>query len=83
MNLRRLANKLQTALTMNGRFIKINQYQNYSPKAERMVTKYVLVEKKPVKGKQKDFVILETYQMAEVVKQLAEMLHDTETESVC
>jgi hypothetical protein len=48
-----------------------------------MVTKYVLVEKKPVKGKQKDFVILETYQMAEVVKRLAEMLHDTETESVC
>lgn len=76
MNIKRLAYKLQTALTQKGRFIKINQYQNYSPRAERMVTKYVVVEKRPVKGKLKDFVILETYQMAEVVKTLAELLQE-------
>ena len=77
MNIKRLAYKLQTALTQKGRFIKINQYQNYSPKAERMVTKYVVVEKKQNKyGKLKDFVLLETYQMAEVVKKLAELLKE-------
>lgn len=77
MNVKRLAYKLQTALAQKGRFIKINQYQNYSPKAERMVTKYVLVEKKSdSKGKQKDFVIMETYQMAEVVKKLAKLLEE-------
>jgi hypothetical protein len=77
VNIKRLAYKLQTALTQKGRFIKINQYQNYSPRAERMVTKYVVVEKKPNnKGKLKDFVILETYQMAEVVKKLAELLQE-------
>ena len=77
MNIKRLAYKLQTALTQKGRFIKINQYQNYSPKAERMVTKYVVVEKKTdSKGKIKDFVIKETYQMAEVVKMLAELLQE-------
>lgn len=81
MNVKRLAYKLQTALAQKGRFVKINQYQSYSPKAERMVTKYVLVEKRPNSmGKLKDFVILETYQMAEAVKVLAELLkeeHDT------
>ena len=77
MNIKRLAYKLQTALTQKGRFIKINQYQNYSPQAERMVTKYVVVEKKQNKyGKLKDFVLLETYQMAEVVKKLAELLKE-------
>lgn len=76
MNIKRLAYKLQTALTQKGRFIKINQYQNYSPKAERMVTKYVLSEKYIVKGKPKDVVIMETYQMADVVKMLAEILQE-------
>ena len=42
-----------------------------------MVTKYVVVEKKPdSRGKLKDFVILETYQMVEVVKTLAELLQE-------
>lgn len=76
MNIKRLAYKLQTALAQKGRFIKINQYQSYSPKAERMVTKYVLVEKRRVKGKLKDFAILETYQMADVVTTLAELLKE-------
>ena len=41
-----------------------------------MVTKYVLVEKRRVKGKLKDFAILETYQMADVVTTLAELLKE-------
>ena len=84
MNIKRLAYKLQTALCQKGRFIKINQYQSYSARAERMVTKYVVCEKKKTpQGKTKDFVILESYQMADVVKKLAEMLNDTEAESLC
>ena len=75
MNIKRLAYKLQTALTYKGRYIKINQYQNYSPRAERMVTKYVVVERKEDdSGKLKNFTILETYQMAEVVKLFAKLL---------
>ena len=78
MNIKRLAYKLQTALVQKGRYIKINQYQTYSERAERMVTKYMLVERRMNSvGKMKDFVIMESYQMAEVVKRLAEMLNDT------
>lgn len=77
MNLRRIANKLQTALCIKGRYVKINQFQNYSPKAERMVTKYVVSEKRTLEsGETKDFVIIETYQMAEVVKELARIYGD-------
>lgn len=78
MNIKRLAYKLQTALIQKGRYIKINQYQTYSERAERMVTKYVLLERRMNSvGKMKDFVIMESYQMAEIVKRLAEMLNDT------
>lgn len=77
MNLRRTANKLQLALCQKGKYIKINQYQSYSEKSERMVTKFVLTEKrKTPTGKLKNFTILETYQMAEVVKELARMYGD-------
>ena len=77
MNLKAIARKLQTALCQKGRFIKINQFQNYSPRAERMVTKFVVTEKKrDAKGRNKDFVILETYQMADVVKKLAEIYQE-------
>lgn len=77
MNLRRVANKLQTALCQKGKYIRINQYQSYSEKAERMVTKFVLTEKRNMPdGKRKDFTILETYKMAEVVKELARMYGD-------
>ena len=39
-----------------------------------MVTKYVLTEKRNLKnGKCKDFAIIETYQMADIVKTLAEL----------
>ncbi len=74
MNIKRLAYKLQTALCLQGRYIKINQYQSHSEKAERMVTKYVLSEKRTtITGKKKDFIIIETYQIADVVKKLAEL----------
>lgn len=78
MNLRRTANKLQTALCANGKRIRVNQFQSYSEKAERMVTKYVLVEKRKTdEEKEKDFTILETYQLADVVKELARMYGET------
>ena len=80
MNLRRTANKLQTALCMKGRYIRINQYQSYSPKAERMVTKFVLTEKQEVEvwgmKKVKNVTILETYSMADIVKELARIYGD-------
>lgn len=71
-SLRQTANKLQTALCQKGRHIKINQFQSYSEKAGRMVTKFVLQEtKQNDAGKMKNVTLLETYQMAEVVKKLA------------
>lgn len=77
MNLKRLAYKLQTALCRAGRHIKINQYQSYSENAERMVTKYVLQENQiNTKGKSKSVTLMETYQIADVVKFLAEMYSD-------
>ena len=75
-NLRGLANKLQTALAAKGRKIKINQFQSWSDRQQRMVTKFVLCEKRMVNEKLKDVAILETYQMADVVKGLAALLHD-------
>ena len=42
-----------------------------------MVTKFVVTEKKrDARGRNKDFVILETYQMADVVKKLAEIYQE-------
>jgi hypothetical protein len=42
-----------------------------------MVTKFVLTEKRETPtGKKKDFTILETYQLADVVKELARMYGD-------
>lgn len=80
MNIKRLAYKLQTALCQKGRYIKINQYQSYSQKAERMVTKYVLTEKQTIEKcgikKEKNVTILETYSMADVVKELARIYGD-------
>lgn len=77
MNLRRVANKLQLALCQKGKHVKINQYQSYSEKSERMVTKFVLVEKRETPmGRKKDFTILETYRLDEVVKELARMYGD-------
>lgn len=76
MKLNRLARRLQTALCMQGRHIRINQFQHYSEKKERMVTKYMLSEEKiNSDGKRCSVTVLETYQMAEVVKTLAGLLN--------
>lgn len=72
-NMTKLAKKLQTALCMQGRCVKINQYQHYSVKKERMVTKFALCEKRTIDGKERNVTVLETYQMADVVKTLAGM----------
>ena len=56
---------------MKGVYVKINQFQTYSPKAERMVTKYVLVKTEEVKGRRKNTTLLETYRLADVVRELA------------
>lgn len=71
-SLRQLSTKLQTALCQKGRHIKVNQFQSYSEKAGRMVTKFVLQEtKQNDTGKVNTVTHLETYQLAEVVKKLA------------
>ena len=76
MNLHTTVRKLQTALAVKGRYIKINQFQSYSERAERMVTKFVVCEKRKVEDKEKDVVICSTYSMADVVKTLAAILND-------
>ncbi len=66
MNLRRTMYKLQTALNMRGRRVKINQFQSWSELQKRMVTKFVIIEDGET--------VLETYQTAEAVKTLAGLL---------
>ena len=80
-NLRPLAKKLQTALAVNQhRYISINQYQCYSPKAQRTCTKYILSEK--IDGKYNN--LLSTFSFPDVVKFLGEQwnnnIPDTDTE---
>lgn len=76
--LKSIANKLQKALTLNGRYITINQNQFYSEKLEKMCTKYVLKEKMEIDGKMKDMTLLETFRMVDVVNFLADLLNGGE-----
>lgn len=76
-NLKALAYKLQTALAQKGRHIKINQFQSLSDRKQRMVTKFVVCEKRLVNDKYKDVAIVETYQMVDVVQSLAALLNDS------
>ena len=76
--LKSIANKLQKALTMNGRYITINQNQFYSEKLEKMCTKYVLKEKMEIDGKMKDMTLLETFRLVDVVNFFAELLNGGE-----
>lgn len=73
MNLRKTANKLQTALIAKGRYITMNQKQFYSDDIERMVTLFELKEKRyDTKDEQlKTVTILKTYSLVDVVKTLA------------
>ena len=73
MNLRGMTKKLQTALCNRGEYYKINQKQTYSPKTNRMITKYVLIHSKQVGDKTKNTTVLETYKIQELVKKLAEI----------
>ena len=76
--LKSIANKLQKALTLNGRYITINQNQFYSEKLEKMCTKYVLKEKMEIDDKMQNFTLLETFRMVDVVNFLADLLNGGE-----
>lgn len=76
--LKSIANKLQKALTMNGRYITINQNQFYSEKLEKMCTKYVLKEKVEIDDKMQNATLLETFRMVDVVNFLADLLNGGE-----
>ena len=75
--LKSIANKLQKALAMNGRYITINQNQFYSEKLEKMCTKYVLKEKIEI-DKVQNVTLLETFRMVDVVNFLADLLNGGE-----
>lgn len=72
-NIKRLAYKLQTALAKRGEYYKINQVQNYSPLTDRMITKYILIKTERIGNRNKNKAVLETYQIADVVKCLAKI----------
>ena len=76
--LKSIANKLQKALTMNGRYITINQNQFYSDKLEKMCTKYVLKEKMEIADKMQNVTLLETFRMVDVVNFLSDLLNGGE-----
>ena len=76
--LKSIANKLQKALTLNGRYITINQNQFYSEKLEKMCTKYVLKEKMEIDDKMQNVILLETFRMVDVVNFLADLLNGGE-----
>ena len=76
--LKSIANKLQKALAMNGRYITINQNQFYSEKLEKMCTKYVLKEKMEIDDKMQSVTLLETFRMVDVVNFLADLLNGGE-----
>lgn len=70
-NLRRIASKLQMAHAMRGRPFFLNQYQSYSEKTGRMVTKFVLTEPN-ARGKRT--TVCESWQLADIVTFLADAL---------
>ena len=76
--LKSIANKLQKALTLNGRYITINQNQFYSDKLEKMCTKYVLKEKVEIDDKMQNVTLLETFRLVDVVNFLADLLNGGE-----
>lgn len=76
--LKSIANKLQKALTLNGRYITINQNQFYSEKLEKMCTKYVLKEKIEIDEKMQNVTLLETFRIVDVVNFLADLLNGGE-----
>lgn len=79
MNLFALARKLQRALILQGRTVKINQTQVWIDETKQMATKYTVKEQKTVKGKKNDEVLIDSYKLAEVVKFLADLLSGGES----
>ena len=80
MQLKNIAYKLQKALCCKGRYIRINQIQAFSIESQRMVTKYVVKERRYVEAldKERDITLIETYKMIDVVNYLAEQLNGGE-----
>ena len=76
--LKSIANKLQKALTLNGRYITINQNQFYSEKLEKMCIRYVLKEKMEIDDKMQNVTLLETFRMVDVVNFIADLLNGGE-----
>lgn len=76
MNLKGVAYKLQKALCLKGRYIRINQIQFYSSERQKMSTKFIIKEKRfdEEEGKEKDFILLETFRMVDVINFLADEL---------
>lgn len=72
-NLRGKMKKLQTAIIKRGMVVKINQNQFYSEDQNRMITSYRIIT--PVEcynqgkkeWKTKDYEVLKTYSMVEVI----------------
>lgn len=85
MNLNAMAKKLQGALVHKGVHVSINQFQHYSDKAERMVTKFVVTQPRyfPDEKKWKNVAVCESYQMIDVVKTLARLIKDDGGGSEC
>ena len=76
--LKSIANKIQKALTLYGRYISINQNLFYSEKLEKMCTKYVLKEKMEIDDKMQNVTLLETFRLGDVVNFLADLLNGGE-----
>lgn len=76
--LKSIVYKLQKALTLNGRYITINQTQFYSKQLDKMCTKYFLKEKQEVDGEEKNITLLETFRMIDIINFLANILNGGE-----
>ena len=72
-NLRGLIKKLQTAILQTGLVVKVNTYQFYSREQKRMISKYqittpVFRQNSVGEWKDKDYEILSTCSLVEVVE---------------
>ena len=75
MDLRALMTKLQRALCMRGRSIRLYTMQTYIEDTKRLATKYKLIETAEGEdGKRHNNILLETFRANEVVKCLAAMM---------
>ena len=75
-NHRRTVKKLQTALALSGRVVRMNTRQFYSAEQKRMIDSYSLIEKRPYKKRDgttgmKDEEIYRSCSIIDIVKFLA------------